>query len=132
MWTAATRVLWPTATAAVGSGENLGHASRLQVCMLVPQGRPRGVVLQVFATAPARGNGMSRPVASPDLMPVEALWRWLREDVTYHYCHATAENLTRRVAAFEATVNRDPYTVDDRLWVKDHLDPDEEKLRFST
>jgi hypothetical protein len=20
-------------------------------------------------------------------MPVEALWRWLREDVTYHYCH---------------------------------------------
>src|SRR3954447_3432513 len=25
------------------------------------------------------------------LMPVEALWRWLREDVTYH--HASAEDL---------------------------------------
>jgi hypothetical protein len=24
-------------------------------------------------------------------MPVEALWRWLREDVTYHHCHRTAE-----------------------------------------
>ena len=71
------------------------------------------------------------PGYSPDLMPVEALWRWLREDVTYHHCHATADDLTRRVAAFEATINQDPCTVADRLWVKDHLNPDEEKLRFS-
>jgi transposase len=71
------------------------------------------------------------PGYSPDLMPVEALWRWLREDVTYHPCHARAEDLTRRVAAFEARLNRDPFAVADRLWVKDHLDPEEEKLRFS-
>ena len=71
------------------------------------------------------------PGYSPDLMPVEALWRWLREDVTYHHCHASAEDLTRRVAAFEARLNRDPFVVADRLWVKDHLNPDEEKLRFS-
>ena len=71
------------------------------------------------------------PGYSPDLMPVEALWRWLREDVTYHHCHASAEDLTRRVAAFEARLNRDPFVVADRLWVKDHLDPEEEKLRFS-
>src|SRR5215212_3546783 len=71
------------------------------------------------------------PGYSPDLMPVEALWRWLREDVTYHHCHASAEDLTRRVADFEARLNRDPLVIADRLWVKDHLDPDEEKLRFS-
>ncbi len=71
------------------------------------------------------------PGYSPDLMPVEALWRWLREDVTYHHCHASTEDLTRRVAAFEARLNRDPFTVADRLWVKDHLDLEEEKLRFS-
>jgi transposase len=71
------------------------------------------------------------PAYSPDLMPVEPLWRWLREDVTYHHCHATAEDLTRRVAAFEAAVNQDPCAVADRLWVKDQLDPEEEKLRFS-
>ncbi len=64
-------------------------------------------------------------------MPVEPLWRWLREDVTYHHCHATAEDLTRRVAAFERRVNADPYAVADRLWVKDQLNPEEEKLRFS-
>ena len=71
------------------------------------------------------------PAYSPDLMPVEPLWRWLREDVTYHHCHATAEDLIRRVATFETIINQDPYTIADRLWVKDHLDPTEEKLRFS-
>ncbi len=55
----------------------------------------------------------------------------LREDVTYHHCRATADDLTRRVAAFEARVNQNPCTVADRLWVKDHLNPEEEKLRFS-
>lgn len=71
------------------------------------------------------------PGYSPDLMPVEPLWRWLREDVTYHHCHPTRDDMIQRVAAFEATVNQDPYVVADRLWVKDHLDPEEEKLRFS-
>ncbi len=28
------------------------------------------------------------PGYSPDFMPVEALWRWLREDVTDQHCHA--------------------------------------------
>ena len=51
----------------------------------------------------------------------------LREDVTYHYCHPTTEG--RRVAAFETRLNHDACAV--ALWVKEHLDPDEEKLRFS-
>jgi transposase len=71
------------------------------------------------------------PRYSPDLMPVEALWRWLREDVTYHHCHATADDLIRRVAAFEATINQNTCEVADRLWVKDKLNPEEEKLRLS-
>ena len=73
---------------------------------------------------------MPLPGYSSDLMPVEALWRWLREDVTYHHCHASAEDPTRRAADFETRLNQDPYVIADRLWVKDHLDPDEEKLRF--
>jgi transposase len=74
---------------------------------------------------------MPLPGYSPDLMPVEALWRWLREDVTYHHCHASAEDLARRVGDFEARLNQDPLAIADRLWVKDCLDPEEEKLRFS-
>ena len=39
---------------------------------------------------------------------------------------------TRRVGAFAARINHDPCALADRLWVKDTLDSDEEKLRFST
>lgn len=70
------------------------------------------------------------PAYSPDFMPVEALWRWLREDVTYHHCHASAEELIDRVEAFQQAINADPWALADRLWVKDALDPDEEKLRI--
>ena len=71
------------------------------------------------------------PGYSPDLMPLKPLWRWLREDVTSQHCHATADDLIRRVAAFEDRVNASPDLVANRLWVKDHLDPTEQKLRFS-
>jgi len=71
------------------------------------------------------------PAYSPDFMPVEALWRWMRESVTYNHCHDTAAELLARVAAFVATINRDACALADRLWVKDELDPEEEKLRFS-
>jgi len=74
---------------------------------------------------------MPLPGYSPDLMPVEALWRWLREDVTDHHGHASADDLTRRAADFEARLNQEPFVIADRLWVKDQLDPEEEKLRFS-
>jgi transposase len=67
---------------------------------------------------------MPLPGYSPDLMPVEELWRWLREDVTHHHCHASADDLTRRVGAFEARLNREPLVIADRLWVKDTLDPE--------
>jgi hypothetical protein len=35
------------------------------------------------------------------------------------------------VATFEDRVNASPYALADRLWVKDQLNPEEEKLRFS-
>ena len=83
------------------------------------------------AAAALRIELVPLPGYSPDLMPVEALWRWLREEVTYHHCHPTSDDLRHRVTAFEIRLNRNPDAVADRLWVKDHLDPDEEKLRFS-
>jgi transposase len=72
------------------------------------------------------------PAYSPDFMPVEALWRWLRESVTYNHCHDTAVELISRVAAFVKKINREACALADRLWVKTELDPDEENLRFST
>ena len=63
-------------------------------------------------------------------MPVEALWRWLREEVTCHHCHATAEERIRRVREFVDTIHRNVFEVADRLWTKMSLDPEEEKLRI--
>jgi transposase len=128
--------LWPYARADGENTTDVLHRLRAewpdQPLILVWDGAPYHRARAVREAAAAlRIDLVPLPGYSPDLMPVEALWRWLREDVTYHHCHASTEDLTRRVAAFEARLNRDPFTVADRLWVKDHLDPEEEKLRFS-
>jgi transposase len=71
------------------------------------------------------------PAYSPDFMPVEALWRWLRQEVTYHRCHHTAQELIDRVAAFVTRAHQVPEAVARRLRVTTHLDPEVENLRFS-
>jgi transposase len=71
------------------------------------------------------------PAYSPDVMPVEALWRWRREDVTYHRCHASLDDLEGRVAEFQSRVNQDPIALADQRALKLHLNPAVEKLRTS-
>lgn len=71
------------------------------------------------------------PPYSPDFMPVEHLWQWLREDVTYHTCYNSAEKLITHIKAFEGIINEKTSDIIDRLWTKTTLNPDEEKLRFS-
>jgi transposase len=72
------------------------------------------------------------PAYSPDFMPVEHLWAWLREDVTYHTCYKTKEQLINQVEHFQQRINENPTRIADRLWTKTKLDLDEEKLRFSS
>ena len=71
------------------------------------------------------------PAYSPDCMPVEHLWQWLREDVTDHTCYDTKADLKAQVTQFQQRINALPLVIADRLWVKSHLDPKEEELRFS-
>jgi transposase len=72
------------------------------------------------------------PSYSPDFLPVEHLWQWLRQDITYHTCYERPSDLIEQVSAFQQQINASPNTVADRLWVTTHLKPDEEKLRVST
>ncbi|WDD37067.1 transposase (plasmid) [Nostoc sp. UHCC 0926] len=79
------------------------------------------------------------PGYSPDFMPVEHLWQWLRENVTYHTCYQSSTELIERVHLFEQDINSNPFEISvgvarrrHRLWVKNHLEEDEEKLRVST
>jgi transposase len=72
------------------------------------------------------------PGYSPDLNPIEGLWKWLREEVTQHYCHKTLDELRQDCFAFIDDINLDPEQVISRLWPRFNLDPDIEKLRFSS
>ena len=75
---------------------------------------------------------MPLPGYSPDFMPVEHLWHWLREEVTYHTCYDSKTDLIEQVQRFQQWVNADSLMLSQGLWVKTELDPDVEKLRVST
>lgn len=72
------------------------------------------------------------PGYSPDLNPIEGLWKWLREDVTQHHCYKTMSDLFLACKAFIERINLQPDAIIRRLWPKFDLDPDYEKLLVSS
>jgi transposase len=72
------------------------------------------------------------PAYSPDLNPIEGLWKWMREEVTQHFCHAALHDLFLDCKAFIHRINLDPDAMISRLWPRFDLDPEYEKLLFST
>lgn len=72
------------------------------------------------------------PAYSPDLNPIEGLWKWMREEVTQHHCHASLAELSAACRGFIETINGDTLAMITRLWPRFDLDPETEKLRFST
>ncbi len=91
----------------------------------------RGAIVQQAAKA-LKITLEPLPAYSPDFMPVEHLWQWLREDVTYHACYQDECELIAQVENFQQEINLEPTVVADRLWTKTKLDLEEEELRFST
>lgn len=71
------------------------------------------------------------PGYSPDLNPIEGLWKWMREDVTQHYCHESLDELRQNCLEFINNICHFPEQVITRLGPLFDLDPDIEKLRFS-
>jgi len=74
---------------------------------------------------------VSLPGYSPDLNPIEGLWKWLREEVTQQHCYKTMRELFLACKAFIERINLDPQAIIQRLWPKFELDPEFEKLLFS-
>ena len=71
------------------------------------------------------------PSYSPDLNPIEGLWKWMREDLTQHHCYKYLYQLERACFDFINRINLDPLTIITRLWPKFDLDPTHEKVLFS-
>ena len=72
------------------------------------------------------------PSYSPDLNPIEGLWKWMREEVTQHYCHKTLNELFDDCKRFIEEINCDPLAIIQRLWPRFELDPEAEKPHFSS
>lgn len=71
------------------------------------------------------------PAYSPDLNPIEGLWKWMREELTQHHSYKYLYQLERACFDFIDRINLDPDAIISRLWPKFDLDPDYEKVLFS-
>lgn len=71
------------------------------------------------------------PSYSPDLNPIEGLWKWMREELTQHHCYKYLYQLERACLEFIDRINLDPEAIISRLWPRFELDPDYEKVLVS-
>ena len=71
------------------------------------------------------------PAYSPDLNPIEGLWKWMREEVTQLCCYDSVKSLFDACKKFVDTINQDPLGIVSRLWPRFELDPEVEKLGVS-
>lgn len=71
------------------------------------------------------------PSYSPDLNPIEGLWKWMREDVTALRSFASVRALFDACLHFVERINQDALTVSDRLMPRFKLDPKLEELGVS-
>ncbi len=63
------------------------------------------------------------PGYSPDLNPIEGLWKWMREDVTQHECYPSLRELFDACKQFTEDINQSPVDLVNRLWPRFELDP---------
>jgi transposase len=75
---------------------------------------------------------MALPGYSPDLNPIEGLWKWMREEVTQLCCYPNLKALFDACKDFIENINKNALHLINRLWPRFELKPEEEKLVFST
>lgn len=64
-----------------------------------------------------RINLLFLPPYSPNLNPIEGLWKWLKTSVIYNVFYESVQDIRKNVQAFIAEINEDPKTVIDRLCI---------------
>ena len=104
----------------------------VQTVYIILDGAPWHRSRKVAAAAAQLGFNLIRlPAYSPDLNPIEGLWKWMREEVTQLCCHPTLQALAEACLEFINRINLEPDLLLKRLWPKFDLDPDFEKLLVS-
>ena len=104
-----------------------------QIVYIILDGAPWHRSKKVAAVAAKLGFTLiPLPAYSPDLNPIEGLWKWMREEVTQLYCHPTLQVLSKACYDFIEKINLNPNLLLKRLWPKFDLDPTFEKLLVSS
>lgn len=86
----------------------------------------------VYEAAKRLGLKLVRlPAYSPDLNPIEGLWKWMREEITQRHCHSSLAELQQACFEFIERINLNANLLIKRLWPKFDLNPDYEKLLVS-
>lgn len=57
------------------------------------------------------------PPYSPNLNPIEGLWKWLKTSVVYNVFYESVQDIRKNVQAFIAEINQTPKKVIDRLCI---------------
>lgn len=123
------------------NGENTASFLRRLADWLGPERTAKAVIIWDNAPAhtakiaqkEAESLGMklqALPVYSPDLNPIEGLWKWMRSEVTRNTYYPTMRSLFDACKAFVERINQDPDAIIGRLWPVFELDPEVEKLRI--
>jgi len=100
--------------------------------VLIWDGAPWHKAKRVQATASELGfTVVALPGYSPDLNPIEGLWKWMREEVTRNFCHASMRHLFDACKGFIERINAHPQELISRLWPRFELDPEFEKFLVS-
>jgi transposase len=100
--------------------------------IIIWDGAPWHRAIRIRDRAEALGlQLMALPGYSPDLNPIEGLWKWMREEVTQHHSYKTMRDLFNACKNFIDRINGDPDALVKRLWPKLDLDPEFEKLLIS-
>lgn len=89
----------------------------------------RANVVKEFLAKKPSWHVVALPPYSPELMPVEPLWKWARA-TRGNQCMQGASEVRQWLNAFEATINQNPYQIADRLVTRSH-EYFEQKIRFS-
>lgn len=100
--------------------------------VVIWDGAPWHRAKSVQAKAKELGVELVRlPGYSPDLNPIEGLWKWMREEVTQMCCYPNMRALFDACKNFIERINQNHVALVDRLWPRFSLNPEEEELRFS-
>lgn len=89
------------------------------IVMILDNGRiHHAAQIQTFLQKQPRLQFVFLPKYSPDLNPIEGLWKWLKSDVVHNVFYKKFYHIRINVAAFMKRVNADPMNVIDRLCIR--------------